>query len=140
LRRFWAYLDAAEQAGRRLSLVRNDREGTCRRRIEGYRVERAGGLLDVQRALSEVEDGMVAHAALIALGAGDPLPLRSVLDEAYALRATLVLGFTRSRDLILKPELAFVPRGEDVLGVKFVPRRFSRDELRVLLARACGLS
>lgn len=138
LKRFWSYLDFAERAGRRVSLPRGDDEATCRRRIEGYELRGAGGLLDVDKATLEVDEGMVAHPALVALAGGDPELLKAFLSEAYTLRATFTLGFTKTRDLVLKPDFAFKPLGEDALGVKLVPKRFSKDELRFMLDKACS--
>ncbi len=140
LKRFWTYLEFAERAGRRLVVTRGDKDVTCRRRIEGYTLARAGGLVDVDRASAELDDGMAAHPALLALAGGDPAPLAAVLDETYVLRVNLTLALTRSRDLILKPDLTYVPLEQDVLHVRLVPRRFGRDELRFMLERACGLA
>lgn len=142
LRRFWAMLDAAARAGRTVRPPRGDSELTCRRRIEGYAVPGAGGLLDVQRALDSLEEGLVPHPALLALLAGDPDPLRALLSAEYELRASFVLAFTRSRDLILKPELKYAPLAGEPLprDLTLAPRRFSRDELRFLLERAVGLA
>lgn len=141
LRRFWAYLDGAARAGRRLSLVRGDSERACRRRIEGLALPGAGALVDLDKAAAEIEEGgPIPGIELLALAAGDPRPLQELLSERYELRATFTLALTRTRDLILKPELAYAARAADELGIRFVPRRFGRDELRVLLDRACGLT
>lgn len=140
LRRFWTYLDAAERAGRRVLVPRNESEAACRRRIEGFTLGGAGVMLDAEKAAREVDEGLVPHPALIALAGGDPAPLREFLNEAYELRLTFVLGFVKTRDLILKPEFVYKPLGEDVLKARLVPRRFGRDELRFLLERACGMA
>ncbi|WP_027481314.1 hypothetical protein [Deinococcus pimensis] len=140
LRRLWTFLDAAERAGRRVVVTRGDTDATCRRRVEGYALKPAGALLDVQRATTELDEEFGLHPALLALASGDPAPLVRLLDETYELRATFTLAFTRSRDLVMKPDLRYVPLGPDELGLKLVPRRLSRDELRFLLHRACGMA
>lgn len=137
LKRFWSYLDFAERAGRRVTVPRGDDEETCRRRIEGYELRGAGGLLDVDKARLEVDEGMVAHSALVALAAGDSELLKALLSEMYTLRVTFTLGFTKTRDLVLKSDFGFKPLREDVLSVKLVPKRFSKDELRFMLDKAC---
>ena len=139
LRRFWSFLDAAERAGRRLSIVRGDQDATCRRRIEGFALKGAGALVDTDKALREVEDGPIPGVELLALTAGDPRPLQEMLSERYELQVTVTLGFTKSRDLIARPDFTFKSIGPDEVGVRFGPRRFSRDELRHLLHRACAL-
>ena len=138
LRRFWSYLDGAERSGRRIGVVRGDSESSCRRRVEGYALVNAGTLLDVEKAEQEIED-TIAGFELLALAAGDPRPLQDLLSERFELRATFVLALTRSRDLILRPELTYRPLEGDDLGVKLVPKRFGRDELRFMLDKACGL-
>lgn len=138
LRRFWSYLDGAERVGRRVSIVRGDSDNACRRRIEGYALVNAGALLDLERAGQEIED-TIAGFELLALAAGDPRPLQEALSERFELRAAFVLAFTRSRDLVLRPELSYKALEGDDLGVKLFPKRFGRDELRFMLDKACGL-
>ncbi|AFZ68806.1 hypothetical protein [Deinococcus peraridilitoris] len=140
LRRFWSYLDGAERTGRQLAQVRGDHEHTCRRRIEGYTLPGAGGLVDLDKARAEIEDDFIPGVELLALAAGDPRPLQEMLSERYDLQIGLTLAFTRTRDLILKPELLYRAKEADALGIRFTPRRFGRDELRVMLDRACGLT
>ncbi|WP_424949309.1 hypothetical protein [Deinococcus sp.] len=68
------------------------------------------------------------------------------LSESYELHLDFVLGFTAARDLIVRPELRyrpseFLPPADPLPeDLTLVPRRFGRDELRVLLERACGLA
>ena len=146
LKKFWSYLNQATAAGRRLTLVRGDTLDTCRRRISGYHIPNAGGLIDTARVLAALEDGLTPHPALLSLLAGDPDPLRQTLNEGYDLSLEFVLAFTTTRDLIVRPELKFRPSEfvppTDPLptDVPLTPRRFARDELTVLLDRACGLT
>ncbi|WP_407571112.1 hypothetical protein [Deinococcus altitudinis] len=146
LKKFWSYLNGATVVGRRLTLLRGDTLDTCRRRISGYRIPNAGGLIDAARVLTALEDGLTPHPALLALMSGDPDGLRVTLNEGYDLSLDFVLAFTTSRDLIVRPELKyraseFVPPTEPLPeGLPLTPRRFARDELRVLLDRACGLA
>ncbi len=143
LRRLWTFLDAAERAGRRLTLVRGDPETRARRRIEGFALPFAGALLDVPKVEAAILDGFESHPALFALAAGDPAPLRAALDAGYDLHVTFTLALTRSRDLILRPDLRYLPHpGAPALpgDLPLLPRRFSRDELRFMLERACGLA
>ncbi|AZI42582.1 hypothetical protein EHF33_07345 [Deinococcus psychrotolerans] len=143
LSQFWRYLAAASRAGCEVSLVRGDSEKACRRRIAGHTLEGAALLLDQARLLEALEDGLDPHPALIALLGGDNLPLRELLNAHYTLRLNFVLAFTRSRDLIVRPEFKFVPKvGEKALLPTDLPlatRRLGRDEIRFLLDRACGL-
>ena len=143
LRRLWTYLDAAERTGRSVRPVRGDPETRARRRIEGFALPFAGGLLDVAKVEAASLDGFESHPALFALAAGDPTPLRTALDQDYDLQVTLTLALTRSRDLILRPDLRYQPHpGATPLpgDLPLLPRRFSRDELRYVLERACGLA
>lgn len=143
LRRLWTFLDGAERAGRRLSLLRGDTEASARRRIEGYALPFAGGLLDVAKVEAAIADGFESHPALFALAAGDAAPLRAELDRNFDLHAGLTLALTRSRELVLRPELRYRPHpGAAPLpgDLPLTARRFSRDELRVVLERACGLA
>ncbi len=139
LRRFWSYLDGAERVGRRVSMMRGDAENICRRRIEGYSLANAGALLDIEKAEQEIEE-TIAGFELLALAAGDPRPLQTLLSERYELRAAFVLALTKARDLIVRPELNYKVLEGDDLGVKLVPKRFGRDELRFMLDKACGLT
>lgn len=143
---FWSYLAGAEAQGRQLSVLRGDSEATCRRRIAGYSVAGAGFLLDDTKLLAALEDGLDPHPALLALLVGDPLPVRELLSTHYQLQAHFVLAFDRHRDLLLRPEFKFVPLAatppqENLLprDLPLLARRLGRDELHVLLKRACGL-
>ena len=146
LKKFWNYLDAAERAGRRVTLVRGDSLATCRRRLSGYRIPNAGGLIDEARVLTQLEDSLTPHPALIALLGGDGGPLKTLLSEEYDLVLDFVLGLNTARELIVRPELRyrpseFVPPAEPLpQDLILLPRRFGRDELRLLLERACGLA
>lgn len=140
---FWRYLRGAEGAGRRVSVVRGDSPEDCRRRISGYTVEGAGFLLDSMRLERELEHGFDTHPALLALLGGDPLPLREELNAHYVLHTDFVLALTAGRELIVRPEFLFKPRA-DAGGtlpptLKLTGRRMSKDEIGVLLARACGV-
>ncbi len=159
LQRFYMLLEGAERAGRKVRLQRGDTEEACRRVIEGYALERAGGLLDEKRALEA--DDLKEHPALMALAAGEFGPLKHTLTLEYSLSFTFALGFTRARTLILKPSAVYKAhtRAPNALqearavdsfadleseptipdSVKFYPRRFSGEEWRVLLERACGV-
>jgi len=160
LQRLYMLLEGAEKVGRKVRLQRGDTEAVCRRVIEGYSLERAGGLLDEKRALEA--DDITLNPALIAVAAGDFAPLKSALTLEYSLSFTFALGFTRDRTLILKPSALYKPQAvqktrglekapaidtfsdlasEPLIpdSVKFYPRRFSGEEWRVLLERACGV-
>ena len=146
LGRLWAYLDAAQRSGRKLSVLRGDDLAACRRRIAGHTLEGAGLLLDDARVLTALEDGLEPHPALLALLGGDAGPLREVLNAAYCLRLDFVLALTRPRDLIVRPEFVYQPRVtapplQTALpsDLPLVARRLGRDELRFLLYGACGL-
>lgn len=138
---FWSYLAGAQGQGRVVSVVRGDELPTCRRRIAGYTVAGAGFLLDEAKLLAQLDEGLEPHPALLALLGGDPLPVREVLSTHYGLQANFVLAFTRGRDLILRPEFKFVPLAGHILptDLSLSARRLGRDELHVLLKRACGL-
>ncbi|WP_425148089.1 hypothetical protein [Deinococcus sp.] len=146
LKKFWNYLDAAERTGRRVTLVRGDSVATCRRRLSGYRIPNAGGLIDEARLLTQLEEGLALHPALIALLGQNAGPLKTLLSESYELSLDFVLGLTSARDLVVRPELKyrpseFFPPAEPLPGeLSLTPRRFGRDELRLLLERACGLA
>lgn len=143
LSQFWRSLAAAAQAGREVSLVRGDSEKACRRRIAGHTLDGAALLLDQTRLLEALEDGLDPHPALMTLLGGDHAPLREVMNAHYTLRLNFVLAFTRSRDLIVRPEFKFVPKASEkaVLptDLPLATRRLGRDEIRFLLDRACGL-
>lgn len=143
LARYWAYLDGAARSGRGISVVRGDSEKTCRRRLAGHTLEGAGLLLDEARVLVALDDGLAPHPALLALLGGDGGLLRDTLNTAYLLRLNFVLAFTRQRDLIVRPEFKFVPRGGERAALPsdlpLTTKRLGRDELRFLLDRACGL-
>ena len=139
----WRYLRGAEAAGRQVSVVCGDTPDDCRRRISGYTVDGAGFLLDTVRLERELEHGFETHPALLALLCGDPLPLREELNAHYALHTDFVLALTAGRELIVRPEFVFRPKagGAGTLPptLRLYGRRMSKDELGVLLARACGL-
>lgn len=139
----WRYLRGAEAAGRQVSVVRGDSPEDCRRRIRGYTLEGAGFLLDTVRLERELEHGFEAHPALLALLGGDPLPLREELNTHYVLHTDFVLALTAGRELIVRPEFAFGLRpgsaGTLPPTLRLHGRRMGRDELGVLLSRACGL-
>ncbi|WP_161882775.1 hypothetical protein [Deinococcus alpinitundrae] len=143
LGRYWTYIGAAAQAGRELSVVRGESEAVCRRRIAGHTLAGAGLLLDEAKVLVALDDGLAPHPALLALLGGDGGPLRDTLNAAYLLRLNFVLAFTRQREMIVRPEFKFVPQAGEAAqlpsDVALPARRMSRDEIRFLLERACGL-
>ena len=144
LARLWGLLGGAARAGRSVSTVRGDSPEVCRRRISGYAVPQAAIFLDSTRLLRELEEGFEAHPALLALLAGDALPLRTELNAHFELRADFVVALTARRDLIARPEFRFTPivQGLSSLpdGLPLDARRLGRDELHLLLQRACGLA
>lgn len=130
--------------GRTVSVVRGDSIDLCRRRISGYALPGAALLLDTARLLSQLEDGFETHPAMLALLAGDSDPLRAELNAHYELQLNFVVALTAGRDLIARPEFRYLPT---VLGLStlpaqlvLIPRRLGRDELHLLLQRACGLA
>ncbi|UBV41433.1 hypothetical protein LAJ19_07070 [Deinococcus taeanensis] len=144
LGRYWALLGGAARAGRRVTLVRGDSADLCRRRIAGATLMNAGIFLDVDRTARHLDDGFAPHAAMVALLAGDPAPLREELNAHFELRVDFTLALTATRDLICRPELRFMPV---VPGLSSLPddltlevRRLGRDELHLLVQRACGLA
>lgn len=144
LGRLWSMLGSAGRAGRQVTLVRGDAPDLCRRRVSGYTLPNAGVFLDEARAARDLENGFAPHPALLALLGGDPAPLRAELNAHFELRVDFVLAFTARRDLIARPELRFVPL---VAGLSSLPdgltldaRRLGRDELHLLVQRACGLA
>ena len=144
LGRFWTMLAGAGRAGRTVAEVRGDAPEVCRRRVSGYVLPGAGLLLDTARVTQALEDGFETHPALLALLAGDPQPLRAELNAHFELRAEFVLAFTAGRDLIAKPEFKYAPV---VRGLSDLPtdlplqaRRLGRDEVHLIIQRACGLA
>ncbi|WP_412029242.1 hypothetical protein [Deinococcus yunweiensis] len=144
LGRLWAMLGSAVREGRSVSLVRGDSADVCRRRIAGAALQNAAIFLDTARITKELEDAFVPHPALVALLAGDPQPLRTEVNAHHELRVDFVLALTARRDLIVRPEFRFVPivRGLSDLpdDLPLEPRRLGRDELHLLVQRACGLA
>ncbi|GHF97453.1 hypothetical protein GCM10017783_06650 [Deinococcus piscis] len=140
---FWRYLRGAGAAGRTVGLVRGDDPDTCRRRISGYTVPGAGFLLDSARLQRELEHDFVPHPAVLAFLGGDPAPLREELNAHYALHTDFVLALTAGRELIVRPEFVFRPAADGAgtlpPTLRLYGRRMSRDEIGVLLSRACGL-
>lgn len=144
LGRFWAMLAGAGRAGRTVAGVRGDAPEVCRRRVSGYVLPGAGLLLDTARVTRALEDGFETHPALLALLGGDPQPLRDELNAHYELRADFILAFTAGRDLIARPEFKYAPV---VRGLSDLPtdlplqaRRLGRDEVHLIIGRACGLA
>lgn len=144
LGRFWAYLGGAERAGREVRVIRGDPPELCRRRVTGYALPGAALMLDTGRALQALDDGFETHPALLALLAGDPEPLRAEVNAHFELRLDFVLAFTAARDLIARPEFRYAPlvRGLSDLppSLPLQPRRLKRDEVHLLVQRACGLA
>ncbi|MDV6374904.1 hypothetical protein [Deinococcus arenicola] len=144
LSRFWALLAGAARMDRHISTVRGDAPDVCRRRIGGYTLPNASIFLDTSRLLKELEDGFEPHPALVELLSGDPFPLRTELNAHFELRADFVIAFTSRRDLIARPEFRFTPivQGLSSLpeGLPLDARRLGRDELHLLLQRACGVA
>ena len=133
-------LAGATRAGQVVSVVRGDLPEVARRRIAGYQLPGAGALLDVAALQQDLADGFAPHPALLACLAGDPAAVREVLSQEYALQLNFVLALTARRELIVKPEFSYVPLGVPPLpaGLTLRPRRLRRDELGLLLGRACG--
>ncbi|EYB69813.1 hypothetical protein DEIPH_ctg001orf0022 [Deinococcus phoenicis] len=144
LGRFWTYLASAERAGREVRVPRGDPPELCRRRVSGYALPGAALLLDLGRVTQALEDGFETHPALLALLAGDADPLRTELNAHFELRLDFVLAFTAARDLIARPEFKYAPlvRGLSDLptGLPLQSRRLGRDEVHLLVQRACGLA
>ncbi|KQR41019.1 hypothetical protein [Deinococcus sp. Leaf326] len=143
LGRLWALLRGAQVQGRTVSLVRGDPPETARRRVAGYALSGAGFFVDPTPLLAVLDDGFETHPALVALLAGDSGPLRDELNAHFELRLDFVVALTAGRDLIVRPEFAFRPL---VPGLSALPprlplraRRLARDEVNVLVLRACGL-
>ncbi|UQN06178.1 hypothetical protein [Deinococcus sp. QL22] len=144
LGRLWGLLGGALRSGRDISIVRGDSPDLCRRRIAGYALPGAALFLDTARLLSQLEDGFETHPALLALLSGDADPLRAELNAHFELQLNFVVALTAGRDLIVRPEFRYLPTvpGLSTLPAQLalVPRRLGRDELHLLLQRACGLA
>lgn len=144
LGRLWAMLAGARREGRQVSLVRGDTPDQARRRISGYALSGAGIFVDVARVTGELEDGFEPHPALVALLSGDPGPLRSELNAHFELRLDFVVALTTGRDLIARPEFRFAPTRPELStlppGLTLRARRLPRDEVHLLIQRACGLA
>ncbi len=140
----WRILAGAQQAGRTVTLVRGDQEETARRRIGGYALPGAGLFLDTAPLLRELEDGFAAHPALVALLAGDPGPLRAELNAHFELRLDFTVALTAQRDFVCRPDFKFalLPGQTSDLprDLTLRARRFNRDEINMLLLRACGMA
>lgn len=144
LTHLWRVLAGAERAGREVTLLRGDPEDTARRKISGSTLANAGLFIDTAPILRELEDGFEVHPALLALLAGDTDPLKAELNAHYELQLDFTVALTARRDFICRPDFRFVPL---VKGLSDLPahlklraRRFSRDEVNMLLMRACGLA
>ncbi|MFC4636747.1 hypothetical protein [Deinococcus hohokamensis] len=144
LGRLWSMLAGARRAGRQVSLVRGDTPDVARRRISGYALPGAGIFLDVARVTEELDGGFEPHPALVALLSDDPGPLRAELNTHFELQLDFVVALTAGRDLIARPEFRFAPI---VPGLSALPadltlraRRLPRDEIHLLIQRACGLA
>ena len=140
----WRILAGAQAAGRTVSLVRGDHEETARRRISGYALAGAALFVDTAPLLRDLDEGFATHPALISLLAGDPDPLRAELNAHFELRLDFTVALTAGRDFICRPDFKFVPLAS---GASALPadltlraRRFGRDELNMLLLRACGMA
>lgn len=144
LSHLWRLLSGAEQAGRALTLVRGDSEETARRRISGYALNGAGLFLDTAPILRELEDGFAVHPALLALLAGDSQPLKDELNAHFELQLDFTVALTASRDFVCRPDFKFVPIAKGIsdlpTDIPLRTRRLGRDEINLLLLRACGLA
>lgn len=140
----WRLLAGATQAGRIVTVLRGDSEETARRRISGYTLDGAGFFLDIAPVLTELEDGFNPHPALLSLLAGDNAPLKAELNAHYTLKLDFIVALTAQRDFVARPEFKFVPTGVGAStlpsDLPLKPRRLGRDELNLLLLRACGLA
>lgn len=144
LTHLWRVIAGAERMGREVTLVRGDTEETARRKISGYALANAGTFIDTTPILRDLEDGFDVHPALVALLAGDTEPLRSELDAHHELQLDFTIALAANRDFICRPDFRFVPivKGLSDLPshLKLRARRFSRDEINMLLLRACGMA
>ncbi len=140
----WRLLAGARQAGRTVAPVRGDSEESARRKISGYALPNAGAFIDAAPLLHELEEGFAAHPALLALLGGDTGPLKAELDARYELKLDFTVALTASRDFVCRPDFKFVlPAGQNSslpTDLTLRARRFSRDEINMLLLRACGLA
>lgn len=134
----------AQRSGRTLGLVRGDTEETARRKISGYALANAGMFIDTAPILRELEDGFEVHPALVALLAADTEPLKAELNAHYELQLEFTVALSANRDFICRPDFRYAPlvKGLSDLptDLKLRARRFSRDEINMLLLRACGLA
>lgn len=140
---FWKLLTGAKRAGQEIHLIRGDHPNTTRRRISGYAIAQAAPLLDKAHLRRDLDDGFVVHPVLTALLANDHQPLDDAINQHYLLHLHFVIALTTQRDFTVKPEFKFKPiarQSSDLphnLALK--ARSFRRDELNVLLLRACGI-
>ena len=79
-----------------------------------------------------------------ALLAGDTEPLKTELNAHHELQLDFTIALAANRDFICRPDFRFVPivKGLSDLPshLKLRARRFSRDEINMLLLRACGMA
>lgn len=125
---FWRHLERARAAGRTVSPMRGDPPERCRRVLSGLTLPGAGLFVDPAKLEREAEHepGLLPYAGL-----SGP-ELWAALGGAE-LSVSLTLGFTRERDLIVRPTLRL--RG----GPAELPlRRLRRDELGLMLERMGG--
>lgn len=142
VKRLWTYLQGADTQGLLVRPLRTDSEEVCRRVISGYQLKHAGALIDQARTLKYLDEHIYTpHPTLLSALDGDFDPLKALLTEAYVLKIDFTLAFVRTRQLVLKTSALFVPLPDtsEKLDLKLEPRRFSRDEWRVMLDKACGL-
>ncbi len=149
LGRVWGLLAGAQAAGRKISLIRGDLPETCRRRISGFSLENAAIFLDFPRLATELEDGFEVHPAVIELMSGNLDTFKQAVNQNYLLQTNVVVALTANRDLIVRPEFRFVlrPLQLDKPEIKPLPnslnlpvRRLGRDEVQIILQKACGLA
>lgn len=144
LGRLWQLLAGAQSMEHQVTLVRGDVPETARRRIAGYELPGAGVFVDTDALHQDMADGFAPHPALLSLLAGDTEPLRALLSRAYVLQVDFVVALTAGRELVVRPEFRYaaLPGQPDLLppGLTLRPRRLKRDELNLLLLRACGMA
>ena len=156
LKRYWDLLRGLAARGYGVEVPRRSPPDACRRAIVGVRLGRAGGLLDaaaLREALEDEDAGLDlaaftlpdgAREAVNALLAGDADPLRRLLSERYTLDLELVLGFTVTRDLVLKADARYWPTDEREapfpLDWPLRAVRWRRDDYRALLESRAGLT